>query len=76
MDPNSPGNDISGGSHNVMLILRLFSEARDAILRAMRSNDSSPSLLKSMLGGDYSCYSEQRNQLMRIYQDTYGPGRM
>ncbi|MCJ1355694.1 MAG: hypothetical protein MMC33_005686 [Icmadophila ericetorum] len=72
MDPNTPNNDISGGSHNVMLIFRLFSQARNIVKHAMASSEPG-SLLSSMLGGDYSCYFERRDHLLRIYRDTYGP---
>lgn len=71
MDPNRAGNDISGGSHNVTLILRRFSEAHKHIVAAMRSSDRQ-SLLEEALGGNYESILLQRDHLRRVYEELWG----
>lgn len=71
MDPNQHGNDISGGSHNITLILRCFSEAHKHILAAMR-DPNRQSLLERTLGGNYESILWQRDHLRRIYEEQWG----
>ncbi|MCJ1386164.1 hypothetical protein MMC17_009290 [Xylographa soralifera] len=71
MDPNQPGNDISGGSRNVMLIFARFSRARDEILNAME-NTNRASLLDWMLGGNYNTFLWQRARLRKLYSHKRG----
>lgn len=71
MDPNRPGNDISGGSHNVTLILRCFSEAHKHIIAAMRGSNRQ-SLLEETLGGNYEPILWQRDHLRRVYEEQWG----
>ncbi|MCJ1438581.1 hypothetical protein MMC27_007971 [Xylographa pallens] len=71
MDPNQPGNDISGGSRNVMLIFARFSRARDEILNAME-NTNRASLLDWMLGGNYNAFLWQRARLRKLYSHKQG----
>ncbi|MCJ1285584.1 hypothetical protein MMC26_004925 [Xylographa opegraphella] len=75
MDPNQKGNDISGGSRNVMLIFARFSRARAEILDAME-NTNRASLLDWMLGGNYNTFLWQRARLRNLYghqQGNLGP---
>ena len=71
MDPNNPDNDISGGSRNVTLIFKRFSQAHSMITNAMKTA-SSFSLLELMVGGDYSTFTRQRSHLQRLYRQTRG----
>ncbi len=68
MDPNTPENDISGGSKNVGQIFDRFSKAHAEILKAMKPGSQRPSLLDWLLGGDYQIFFEQRNRLRTIDQ--------
>ncbi|KAF2145059.1 uncharacterized protein K452DRAFT_306001 [Aplosporella prunicola CBS 121167] len=76
IDPNTPHNDISAGSHNIVLIRRCFSEAytslqkRIAVLQnSERSERQSSSILGAIFAGDYSSFDVQRRRLRRIYED-------
>ncbi|KAJ4305117.1 hypothetical protein N0V90_000647 [Kalmusia sp. IMI 367209] len=67
-DPNNSENNISGGSHAVKDIFKLFSQAHEALLDrmdAIRENMTPGiSVLESILGGNYSSYHKQW-ELMR-----------
>ncbi|KAL9585559.1 MAG: hypothetical protein Q9212_001453 [Teloschistes hypoglaucus] len=70
-DPNNSSNDISGGSRNISLIFRLFSQAHNEIMKNMRSQDRM-SLLDWMLGGSYESFVTQRQRLQELYKTKWG----
>ncbi|KAL8638908.1 MAG: hypothetical protein Q9228_003980 [Teloschistes exilis] len=70
-DPNNRDNDISGGSRNISLIFRLFSQAHHEIMKNMRSQDRM-SLLDWMLGGNYESFVTQRQRLQELYKTQWG----
>ncbi|KAL8692879.1 MAG: hypothetical protein Q9218_002172 [Villophora microphyllina] len=72
-DPNNRDNDISGGSRNVALIFRLFSQAYDEVMKSMRSHIRT-SLLDWMLGGNYGNFVTQRQRLQGLYRSRWGSG--
>lgn len=75
MDPNTPTNDISSGSHNVVLIQDCFKDAFRDLQRRMvqleacsipqRKNES---ILSVLLAGDYSSFQWQRSRLRKIFE--------
>ena len=71
MDPNNPDNDISGGSKNVTLIFKRFSQAHSEIKNAMKL-PTRHSLLGWMLGGDYRIFTNQRSRLQKLYRHKRG----
>lgn len=71
IDPNKPGNDISGGSRNVTFIFDCFSQAHEEILYAMNS-PGRRSLLDRPLGGNYEIFTWQRNHLRKIFKERWG----
>ena len=72
IDPNTPENDISGGSKNIPLILDRFSRAHEEIMIAMK-DPTRVSLLDWMLGGDYENFTWQRDHLRDLYERKWGP---
>ncbi|KAK1836734.1 hypothetical protein QBC39DRAFT_337122 [Podospora conica] len=74
IDPNDPGNDISGGSQLFPLIQNLFREAHDKLQAEMkavasdrtRTKSPSYSMLRPLFGGDYSSFRVQRRWLKEI----------
>lgn len=70
-DPNNRDNDISGGSRNISLIFRLFSQAHNEIMKNIRSQDRM-SLLDWMLGGNYESFVTQRQRLQELYKTKWG----
>ncbi|KAL8821433.1 MAG: hypothetical protein Q9223_000536 [Gallowayella weberi] len=71
LDPNNPGNDISGGSGNVLRIFDLFSRAYNEIMEAMKSRNRI-SLLDWALGGNYRNFTVQRERLRALYEARWG----
>lgn len=77
IDPNDPCNDISGGALNTPIIVGEFRGAlaelnsRMAALRTMdfeqRRNQS---ILKVILGGNYSSFEVQRRHLERVWLEA------
>ncbi|KAL8792861.1 MAG: hypothetical protein Q9195_004591 [Heterodermia aff. obscurata] len=72
IDPNTPENDISGGSKNISLIFDRFSKAHEEIMIAMK-DPTRVSLLDWMLGGDYENFTWQRDHLRDLYERKWGP---
>lgn len=76
IDPNSPANDISGGSSNTPSILARFEEAYKALRNRMKQVASSRDkggILEVILSGDYSSFREQRDYLRYIHEKNLGP---
>ncbi|KKY21224.1 putative topoisomerase family protein [Diplodia seriata] len=74
VDPNTPTNDISSGSHNVMLVQKCFRDAFDKIQRRMAElkaldieQRKNASILEVLFAGDYSSFDWQRKRLRKIY---------
>jgi hypothetical protein len=70
LDPNSVGNDISGGTAAVDLIFERFSKAREEILDAMKSGRRST--LDWALGGNYSEFMWYRREMRKVYEAQHG----
>ncbi|KAH7045931.1 hypothetical protein B0J12DRAFT_576447 [Macrophomina phaseolina] len=77
IDPNTPNNDISSGSHNVVLIQRCFSEAFTQLRRRMAELNAlsiperrHESILKVLFAGNYTSFDWQRRRLRKIYEKS------
>ena len=77
VDPNNGANDIAGGSSNTPRILEAFSRAfrslqnRMGELHSMSINQRrGQSILGVILGGNYSSFDIQREQLRRCYHSS------
>ena len=75
VDPNDMTNNISGGSGKAMLAFNLFSQAH-SVLRERLSDGYAAgcngSILGSILGGNYSHYTQQRARLRRAASVSRG----
>ncbi|KAF7509583.1 hypothetical protein GJ744_007621 [Endocarpon pusillum] len=73
VDPNKADNNISGGTAEIDLIFRCFSNAYSQLSARMAERQdagtTSKSLLVDLLGGDFEAYGQQRERLRRIYSD-------
>jgi len=74
MDPNNETNDISGGSSNIALIFKKFSESYNLLQQRMALLNRTPverrrgaSILGTILGGDYSSFKVQRQVIARMH---------
>ncbi|KAB2577179.1 PAP/25A-associated [Lasiodiplodia theobromae] len=74
VDPNTPTNDISSGSHNVVLVQKCFRDAFDKLQRRMAELNAldigqrrHASILEVLFAGDYSSFDWQRKRLRKIY---------
>jgi len=72
MDPSRIGNDISGGTRDILLIFKAFSEAHAQLEEALSAKDSSKSILSCIIGGHYQSYFDQRNNLKQIWDSRNG----
>ncbi|ROW08385.1 hypothetical protein VMCG_03093 [Cytospora schulzeri] len=75
IDPNNPGNDISGGSMNYQQIVASFSQAYKLLQERMSriaKGESFKSILEVILGGNYSTFREQRNYLRSVHENRFG----
>lgn len=75
IDPNNPGNDISGGSMNYQQIVASFSLAYKLLqerLSRIAKGETFSSILEVILGGNYSTFREQRNYLRRVHEQVFG----
>lgn len=76
IDPNNPGNDISGGSSNTPTIMARFHEAyntvRDRMSELARHPDRG-TILESILQGDYSSFRMQREYIRHVHEKHIGP---
>ncbi|KAJ5902316.1 topoisomerase family protein TRF4 [Penicillium taxi] len=72
MDPNTAHNDVSGGTKEIALILKVFSDAYRSITSDMHDATENPgerySFLQNILAGNFEAYQEQRDQLLRVYE--------
>ncbi|TVY89981.1 Poly(A) RNA polymerase protein [Lachnellula willkommii] len=78
IDPNTPSNDISGGSSNTSRILECFSNAYRDLQKRMGDLQVSPnrvkeSILGCILGGNYRSFDLQRNHLAHVHEKLFGP---
>ncbi|KAF1978407.1 hypothetical protein BU23DRAFT_651147 [Bimuria novae-zelandiae CBS 107.79] len=69
-DPNNPTNNLSGGSHSVDKVFKLFTWVHRVLEERMRTVHMSSvhdlSLLESILGGNYTKYHDQRATMDKI----------
>ncbi|KUI52914.1 Poly(A) RNA polymerase protein 2 [Cytospora mali] len=75
IDPNNPGNDISGGSMNYQQIVASFSQAYKLLqerLSRIAKGENFKSILEVILGGNYSTFREQRNYLRQVHENRFG----
>ncbi|KAI5459675.1 hypothetical protein BGZ63DRAFT_425647 [Mariannaea sp. PMI_226] len=78
IDPNNPGNDISGGSSNTPAILARFDDAYMALRQRMdevRKDPTRGGILDVIMKGDYSSFRLQRDYLRHIHEKNIGPCR-
>ncbi|RSL94988.1 hypothetical protein CDV31_014086 [Fusarium ambrosium] len=76
IDPNNPGNDISGGSSNTPAILSRFHDAFNTLRDRMRALARFPdrgNILEVILEGDYSSFQMQRDFLRHCHEQNIGP---
>jgi non-canonical poly(A) RNA polymerase PAPD5/7 len=79
IDPNSPENDISGGSSNYWVVKESFAKAYDTLQKAMMrsSSEAAPTtsdsikstLLGPLLAGKYSHFEIQRRWLDKLARE-------
>lgn len=73
-DPNNPDNDISGGTKEIALVFRTFSQAFTTLSRRMvqlaDSPDSGASILGSIIAANYEEYMIQRYQLREVFESS------
>lgn len=71
-DPNNPDNDISGGTREIPLILRSFSDAffllKERMTFTAMAELARGSLLGSILAANYDEYAHQRQQLREVFE--------
>lgn len=71
-DPNNPSNDISGGTREIGLVLRSFSDAnrrlRERMLALANGMPDSGSILGTIIAANYDEYTQQRWQLRRVFE--------
>jgi len=75
IDPNNPGNDISGGSQNYPQIKACFAEAHKLLQERMErvaQGEKHDSILEIILGGNYAQFREQRNYLRKVHRKVFG----
>ncbi|KAJ4251049.1 hypothetical protein NW762_011699 [Fusarium torreyae] len=76
IDPNNPGNDISGGSSNTTAILARFHDAFNTLRDRMTDiarNPNKGNILEVILNGDYSSFRMQREYLRHVHEKHIGP---
>jgi non-canonical poly(A) RNA polymerase PAPD5/7 len=69
-DPNRPENNISGGSRKAAEAFSVFGAAYDTLSDRMKATENGieigPSLLGSIIGGNYETYITQRRHLSTL----------
>ena len=69
-DPNKLDNNISGGSRRAPDAFNVFSAAYDTLYDRLRASELGqnigPSILGSIIGGNYNSYLDQRHRLRTI----------
>ncbi|RDW60392.1 putative topoisomerase family protein TRF4 [Aspergillus mulundensis] len=70
-DPNNPDNDISGGTREIALIFKSFSEAhhllKDRLVSMALSGKSNESVLGTIIAANFDEYTELRWQLREVF---------
>ncbi|KAL4881407.1 hypothetical protein BJY04DRAFT_207517 [Aspergillus karnatakaensis] len=81
-DPNNPDNDVSGGTHQIGVVCKAFSNAFQILKARMdsaaTSDKNDESLLGSIIAANFDEYTEVRWQLRELYDTDprfaqYGP---
>lgn len=79
VDPNKADNNISGGTAEIDLVFKCFSQAYKDLQARMNERDNSrstsKSLLTDLLGGDFEAYSRQRERLRTIYRERFAQNK-
>ncbi|PYH93498.1 topoisomerase family protein TRF4 [Aspergillus ellipticus CBS 707.79] len=72
-DPNNADNDISGGTREIALIFRAFSDAyrrlKGRMVSTAMAGNAETSILETIIAANYDEYSEQRWQLREIFDN-------
>ncbi|KAL1968535.1 hypothetical protein VTN77DRAFT_1745 [Rasamsonia byssochlamydoides] len=72
-DPNNRDNDVSGGTREIRLIFKCFSEAfyalRDRMVAAATSGSNRMCFLDTIIAGCYDEYIEQRDHLRSLFEN-------
>lgn len=80
VDPNKADNNVSGGTAEIDLVFKCFSQAHNDLQARMAEQEGSgltpKSLLSDLLGGDYQAYGLQRERLRRIYSKRHGQNKL
>ncbi|KAJ9198258.1 hypothetical protein DTO021D3_3796 [Paecilomyces variotii] len=71
-DPNNDQNDISGGTREIPLIFRCFSDAyaclKERLISTATEGSTNDSILDTIIAANYEEYEEQRSHLRRIFE--------
>ncbi|KAL1885791.1 hypothetical protein Plec18167_001286 [Paecilomyces lecythidis] len=71
-DPNNDQNDISGGTREIPLIFRCFSDAyarlKERLVSTAMEGSTSDSILDTIIAANYEEYAEQRDHLRKIFE--------
>ncbi|RAK99714.1 putative topoisomerase family protein TRF4 [Aspergillus ibericus CBS 121593] len=72
-DPNNADNDISGGTREIALIFRAFSDAyrrlKERMISTAMSGKTQASILDAIIAANYEEYAEQRWQLRQVFDN-------
>ncbi|KAL4893368.1 hypothetical protein BDV59DRAFT_178100 [Aspergillus ambiguus] len=72
-DPNNPDNDISGGTREIALVFKAFSQAYRDLKHCMismgMSGSADGSILECIIAANYDEYTEQRWQLRDVFEN-------
>lgn len=70
-DPNNADNDVSGGTREIALIFRAFSEAyqrlKERMISTATAGQTQASILEAIIAANYEEYTEQRWQLKQVF---------
>lgn len=70
-DPNNADNDVSGGTREIALIFRAFSEAyqrlKERMISTATAGQTQASILEAIIAANYEEYTEQRWQLRQVF---------
>lgn len=70
MDPNNDSNDISGGTKEIRLIFRAFSDAYRTLMQLGHIAPSRGGILGSIIGANFEDFVEQRWQLLQVFESA------
>ncbi|KAL2864641.1 putative topoisomerase family protein TRF4 [Aspergillus lucknowensis] len=72
-DPNNPDNDISGGTREIVLIFKSFSDAhrllKERMISVANSGETEETILGTIIAANFDEYRECRFQLREVFQN-------